>query len=110
MKAALALFMVVALSTSVNESALARGSSHGHSHGSHARSRAFVGGTIFWGGYYYPPPYYYSRGVATPYPPRGYIEQGNDTYYCGETASYYPDVSECPGGWLQLTPVPVPPS
>ena len=117
-KGALALLMILALSAGANESALARGHgggrsgghSSGHSHHSHVRIGVIAGGPVFWGGYYYGAPYYYPQGVAVPYSPLGYIERGNDAYYCGETASYYPDVVECQGGWLLLTPQPGPPS
>ncbi len=95
-----------------------RGGGHGGSHGnhgshSHSRSHAsygfFFGAPIYWGGYYYPRSYYYP---VVPAPPleMGYIEQGNDLYYCSDTSQYYPEVMECPSGWVLVTPQPAPPS
>lgn len=108
-----------------------------HSGGSHfsgrhvGRSRVgvgvFIGGPAFW--YYpypypyYPPAYYgpaYYGPAATPapYSPPAYIEQGDAQaappqpdapwYYCAEANSYYPYVTQCPGGWQQVAPQPAP--
>jgi hypothetical protein len=86
------------------------GSSHsGHGHGSHSHYGVFVGGPIYWGGYSYPPAYYYP-GFASPPPELGYIQQGDDLYYCSDAAKHYPEVTECPGGWVLITPPPAPPS
>lgn len=30
-------------------------------------------------------------------------------YYCQSAQAYYPDVQECPSGWLQVVPQPSPP-
>jgi len=63
---------------------------------------------------YYPPPvYYYPPRVVVvpppPPPPPVYIEQsvpysGNYWYYCQAAGAYYPDVRDCPGGWIRVPP------
>ncbi|HSE02682.1 MAG TPA: hypothetical protein VLK35_00910 [Methylomirabilota bacterium] len=61
----------------------------------------------FYGGYYYgyapvvtPPPV-----VVTP-PPTPYVERPSSQYwhYCHDPAGYYPEVQQCPGGWIQVPP------
>lgn len=68
--------------------------------------------------YYYPyySPYYYPPAVVTvPATPPVYIEREDDSaalpgasywYYCADPQGYYPDVSECPGGWRAVSPQP----
>ncbi len=72
-----------------------------------------------WGGWspwYYPPPYYYPYYyppvvIERPDPPV-YIEQPQPApavgywYYCRSPGGYYPNVRECPGGWLKVLPRP----
>lgn len=91
---------------------------HGHGHGSfHGRvfigPRVFVGPRFYVGPPYYPYPYgpYYYRYapppvVVTP-PPTTYIERPTAQaywYYCQNPTGYYPLVSQCPGGWIQVAP------
>lgn len=77
--------------------------------------------------YYYPRPYYpaplyypyYAPGVVVvPEKPPVYIQRSPRPaqqplpsgywYYCNNPEGYYPHVSECPGGWRQVNPVPPP--
>lgn len=85
------------------------------------RSHVGVGVTFgpYWGPWYYPPPYYYPPYyppviIERPAPPV-YIEQSPPVevrpqtsywYYCQSPSGYYPDVRECPGGWLKVLPRP----
>lgn len=88
---------------------------HGHSHGS--LGIYFGAPWRSWGPAYYvaPPPVYYTppRVVVVPPPqPPVYIEQtpgasdGQYWYYCSQAGAYYPQVSDCPGGWLRIPPRP----
>jgi hypothetical protein len=79
-----------------------------HSH-SHSSSGFYFGAPVLWGGYYYPPVYAFP-GAAAPPPEYGYIEKGEDAYYCPDSGQYYPQADECSGGWMLVTPRPVPPS
>ena len=72
--------------------------------------------------WYYPPPYYYSPPVIIERTPQVYIEQApavppspspaqsNYWYYCDASRTYYPYVSECPGGWQRVVPQPSAPA
>jgi hypothetical protein len=68
---------------------------------------------------YYPPFYGYPpRVVVQPTTPPVYIEQQNPPaapatsaqprasywHYCQAEGGYYPDVKECPEGWMQVPP------
>lgn len=118
-------------------SALARGG-HGHPGGArahsravvhahvgggrpvhHARFAAFVTAPVFWTGLYFRPAYYPPPPVVVvPYTPPRYIEReavlpvpGQSDgywYYCAGSNSYYPYVTECPGGWQRVSPQPPP--
>ena len=97
--------------------AAAGGRGHGHSHGRYFHGpRVFFGPPVFvgprvWVGspYYYGYPYYYRYAtppvVVTP-PPTTYIERPAESYwyYCQDPAGYYPQVAQCPGGWIQVPP------
>ncbi len=93
--------------------ALADGGHHHHFH--HDRVDVFVGfGDPFWPGY--GPPYPAVVAVPSEEAPT-YIEKGSDGpspspagsyYYCDQSQAYYPAVTDCPGGWKQVTPVPRP--
>ncbi|WP_026435292.1 hypothetical protein [Acidovorax sp. JHL-9] len=68
--------------------------------------------------YYYPEPYPAPAVIAVPAEPPVYIERGNDGtgynggtdgqppqgywYRCNQPDGYYPYVTNCPGGWLQV--------
>lgn len=77
---------------------------HGHSHGSF--------GIYFGTPWYYPPPVYIPpRVIVVPAPQAPvYIEQspaaGGDRYwyFCQQANAYYPQVPDCPGGWIRVPP------
>jgi hypothetical protein len=91
------------------------GHHHHHHHGFHGRHfhssfffgpRVFVGPRVYpyyYGGYYVAPP---PPVVVTP-PPTTYVERPPASgywHYCQDPAGYYPDVQQCPGGWIQVAP------
>jgi hypothetical protein len=96
---------------------LAAGAAHAHGHGGPRFGVDFVFGPWWWAppAYYYPPGYYYPPVVAAPDP----VYSASSTaqmpapaaywYFCPQSNTYYPYVSECPGGWQQVTPTPPPP-
>ena len=107
------------------------GGHHGH-HGGHHNHIIYGGwGPGFYPGYgfgafgyfppYYPPFYGYPRVAVQPTAPPVYIEQQNPPaapaasastsqpgarywHYCQGEGGYYPDVKECPEGWVQVAP------
>lgn len=108
-----------------------RGRHHHQHHGFHGRHfhgpRAFVGPRFHVGPRVYPyySPYYYGgfySGYAPPVvvtpppvvvtpPPTTYLERPPSRYwhYCQDPAGYYPpgyypEVQQCPGGWIQVPP------
>jgi len=110
------MLAVLVLTTAVSIPALAHGGRF------HARPRVSVGFVFGGPAWYYPPPYYYypyyPRAVAGPSEPTVYIERGDSYappeqspgywYYCPETKTYYPYVSQCAGGWQRVSPTPPP--
>lgn len=54
----------------------------------------------------YPYPYYYVEPQATPDPYYNPPPQGTPGtyYYCYDPAGYYPDVQNCPAGWVAVQP------
>jgi hypothetical protein len=105
---------------------------HGH-HGGHHHTHVIYGGwgPGFYPGYgfgafgyfppYYAPFYGYPRVAVQPTAPPVYIEQQNPPaapaasastsqpgarywHYCQGEGGYYPDVKECPEGWVQVAP------
>ncbi|MCC7048929.1 MAG: hypothetical protein IT562_19600 [Alphaproteobacteria bacterium] len=54
----------------------------------------------------YPYPYYYVEPRTTPDPYYNPPPQGvpGTYYYCYDPAGYYPDVQNCPGGWVAVQP------
>jgi len=88
--------------------------------GHHGRFFVGVGvGVPFW----YPYPYVYPYPVYTPpvvveTSPPVYVQRESPPesqsqyywYYCQSSQAYYPYVTECPGGWLQVVPQPTPPA
>jgi len=44
--------------------------------------------------------YGYAPGVVAEPPPPGAVS------YCPSLQAYYPDVMDCPGGWLLVVPAP----
>ncbi len=95
------------------------GGSHsgGHAGGYHGTGHSYHGGGHYYrgGGYrggprvyvrplgypYYGYPYYYTA----PYYPYPYGEQQPyGVSYCRDPQGYYPDVTDCPGGWIEVVP------
>jgi len=93
---------------------------HGYDHGDrgHVHFGISLGVPLYDSGYYSPyyggdpyPAYAYPPVVVQSTPPV-YVEQGPaqaapapaqaDWYYCAASRSYYPYVSECPGGWQRV--------
>ncbi len=72
----------------------------------------FIGAWPWWWWYPPPPPYYYYPPAYYPpaYYPPAYVDGGQPSlwYYCAEAKAYYPYVTQCPGGWQQVTPQPPP--
>ncbi len=90
--------------------------------------RGFVGSRVFVGPRFYAYPYYgpyYAPYYAYPYypyydpeppvvvtpppvAPLSYVEQAPPAsqywHYCQNPAGYYPQVPQCPGGWIQVAP------
>jgi hypothetical protein len=95
---------------------------HHHHHGFHGKHfhgsfffgpRVYVGPRVYPYYYYGYPRYYGYYGyvappsvVVTP-PPTTYVERPRATqfwHYCQDPAGYYPDVQQCPAGWIQVPP------
>ena len=130
-KSALIIAALVALALTGTE-AWAKGSSGGRgggraghsgsksgSHHHHHRGSQHYGsssGVFFYGSYLAYPAYWFAE--AAPYLPRGpvyYIERSEEElrsssvwYYCESEAAYYPYVSRCPAGWVQVEPFALP--
>jgi hypothetical protein len=59
-------------------------------------------------------PYVYPPAVVVPPPvyaqpaPQVYVQPApqSNWYYCDNPQGYYPYVSQCPGGWREVTPTP----
>ena len=106
------MLVIVAVTTAASVPALAGGG--------RARVSVGVGFGFGFGGpaWYYPPPYYpyYPPAVAMPSQPMVYVERGDSYappqqsegfwYYCPETKTYYPYVSQCAKGWQKVSPTP----
>jgi len=59
----------------------------------------------------YPYPYYGGPPAAVPQEPQVYIQQPVPQaqqptywYYCQNPQGYYPQVQQCPGGWMTVVP------
>lgn len=112
------------------QGAHARSGAHA-GHRPHFAGRAvFIAAPVFAAGYYFSRPYFYDpfypyyppvySPIFTPSPE--YIERGEPPapqvqpqpqsgaywYYCQGAGAYYPYVTECPGGWQRVPPVPPP--
>jgi hypothetical protein len=77
----------------------------GMHHGGGFHGRVFIGPPIIFGQGYYPYGYSYPYG-DTPYDysyPYG-DDSSSYQWYCRDPAGYYPDVQNCPSGWLQVAP------
>ena len=111
----IALMLLGLVAVGAGDAHADRGRGHGH-------GRVGVGivvGSPFWGPWYYPPPYYYPPYyppvVIERQAPPVYIEQSPAVesrpqagywYYCQSPSGYYPEVRECPGGWVKVLPRP----
>jgi hypothetical protein len=80
------------------------------------RNGAFFAAPVLIAPWYFPFSGYYSAPPLPASPPL-YIEQGAAPaeqpyywYYCADSKTYYPYVSECPGGWQPVVPEASPPS
>jgi hypothetical protein len=95
------------------------GASWAHDRHRGPRVGVFIGAPL---GYYWygPPPYYYYPPPVIVRPePQVYIEKAAPVpapqarsywHYCTSPQGYYPYVKDCPGGWLQVVPTPMPPN
>jgi hypothetical protein len=106
--------LALLLAGAAGESAFARGRG-GHSGGRHhGGHRAAVGvifaAPLFW---HFREPIYVPPVVVAPLEPQVYIEQGDAQagpgqtagdwwYYCAESKTYYPYVTECAGAWQRV--------
>lgn len=104
------MLAIVAVTTAASVPALA-GGYHG------GRPRVSVGFVFGGPAWYYPPPYYYYPYYPrVPSEPTVYVERGDSYappeqsagywYYCPETKTYYPYVSQCAKGWQKVSPTP----
>ena len=122
------LHKTIGISVPVLFGALASGSAmaqhyghgYGHGYGGGVRFGVTLGVPLYGPGYYWPyygypyPPYvdpaYAYPPVVVQSTPPAYVEQGapqaapaqSEWYYCAASRSYYPYVSECPGGWQRV--------
>lgn len=109
---------LVLVSTGVGSAWADRGY-YGYRHGYSGARFGLVIGAPF-SPWYYPSPYYYSPPVIIEPAPQVYIEQApvvppasmqsNYWYYCDASRTYYPYVTECPGGWQRVVPQPPAPA
>jgi hypothetical protein len=90
----------------------------GHHHHGHSRNSfgVYIGAPWAPWGYpppvFYQPPYYYPPRVIVVPPPQPpvYIEQApaynadQYWYFCQQSNAYYPQVNQCPGGWVRVPP------
>ena len=82
-----------------------------HHHGGHSHARVFISAPLF----FYPGPYSYypAPAYSTPVPPPIYIEQPGpaaEYWFCPGAGGYYPQVTDCPGGWRRVLPAGTGPS
>jgi len=83
-----------------------------HSFNRHGHFGLFIGAPLVWAPGYVTSPYYYPPAVVVPSSPPVYIEKGQAAapsdsqywYYCRESETYYPYVSECAGPWQRVVP------
>ena len=60
---------------------------------------------IIIGGPFFEPPIYYAPAPYTVQNPTIYIDPGvGYSYYCTDPSGYYPQIQDCPGGWLRVIP------
>lgn len=106
---AVGLLMVAPLLVSVGPALAWDGRHHGF-------VRGFFGPRVFVGApFWYPYPYYPLPVVVEPTPaPQVYAQAPPPAqqywYYCEDPRGYYPYISQCPAGWLQVVPRTGPPT
>jgi hypothetical protein len=96
-------------------SAEARGGGH-HRHLHHGRIGVFIGAPLVFAPWYYSHRYYYPSTVVVPAEPTVYIEKSQSAaqpsqaywYYCPDSNTYYPYVSQCAVPWQREVPRPPP--
>jgi len=94
--------------------ALADGYRHHHHRGHSHGSFSFYFGPSWYASPFPPPAVYYPPRVIVVPPPQPpvYIEQapayGSSQYwyFCQSANAYYPQVGDCPGGWIRVPPRP----
>lgn len=104
----IALIATGALLFAGSSAADSRHHGHRHHHGHGHSSFGIYFGTPW---YYSPPVYMPPRVIVVPAPQAPvYIEQapapGSNQYwyFCQQANAYYPQVSDCPGGWISVPP------
>jgi len=119
MKRASRVLLPVLLPAFLAIGTLACGAASAHGHGGPRFGFDFVIGPWWWGppgpGYYYP---YYDPPVVYTAPAPVYVQPNTaqmpppayNWYFCAQSNAYYPYVSECPGGWQQVSPTPPAPT
>jgi hypothetical protein len=82
---------------------------HRHHHGGHSHLGIYFGAPLYVP--MYPPVYVPPRVIVVPPPqPPVYIEQApvyngdQYWYYCQQANAYYPQVIDCPSGWIRVPP------
>ena len=87
---------------------------HSHSHRHFSAPRIVVAPVIVPRRYYYvPAPIYYAPPVYVPpvaYAPPVYPSLNSPyAFFCPDYRAYYPQVMDCPSGWVQVAPGGAPP-
>ena len=89
--------------------------SHHHHHRGSRYSHGSSSGVFFYGSYFAFPAYWFAAAPSLPREPVYYIERSEEElrassmwYYCESEAAYYPYVSQCPAGWVQVEPFALP--
>ncbi|HKU72219.1 MAG TPA: hypothetical protein VJQ51_15405 [Burkholderiales bacterium] len=89
--------------------------SHHHHHRGSRYSHSSSSGVFFYGSYFAFPAYWFASAPGLPREPVYYIERSEEElrsssmwYYCESEAAYYPYVSQCPAGWVQVEPFALP--
>ena len=109
----LSIFLLIFVSVWAGYAQADGGHGHGYSRNSFG---VYIGAPWAPWGYpppiYYPSPYYYPpRVIVVPAPqPPVYVEQAPTYnadqywYFCQQSNAYYPQVNQCPGGWVRVPP------
>ncbi len=67
-------------------------------------TKIFVGAPLHGHYGFRPYPYFSARAFAEQGGPNYVQQEVAVWYYCERARAYYPDVQECPGGWVTVTP------